>query len=75
MAYYKLAVFLTAYNKLAVFDVSVALNDDFITKVIYTPQVVGIAYPVGWLMASVLLGIWYYRALKQTEKQMQEVPA
>ena len=36
---------------------------------------VTLAYPVGWLMASVLLGIWYYRALKQTEKQMQEVPA
>ena len=36
---------------------------------------VTLAYPVGWLMASLLLGIWFFRAIRQTEKQMQEVSA
>ena len=30
---------------------------------------VTLAYPVGWLMAATLLGIWFYRALGQIEKQ------
>lgn len=37
----------------------------FITKVIYTPQIVGIAYPVGWLSAGILLFIVYKRAIKK----------
>ncbi|MBQ6703771.1 MAG: MATE family efflux transporter [Clostridia bacterium] len=37
----------------------------FITKVIYTPQVVGIAYPVGWLSAGILLFIVYKRAMEK----------
>jgi putative MATE family efflux protein len=33
---------------------------------------VTLAYPVGWLMAALLLGIWFRRALRRFEKQMQE---
>lgn len=29
---------------------------------------VTLAYPVGWLVAAVLLGVWFYRALHQLEK-------
>lgn len=36
---------------------------------------VTLAYPVGWLMAAALLGFWFYRALRQLEKQTQEVSA
>ena len=32
---------------------------------------VTLAYPVGWLMAAVLLGVWFFRALRQLEKKMQ----
>lgn len=31
---------------------------------------VTLAYPVGWLMAAVLLGVWFYRALRELEKKM-----
>lgn len=33
---------------------------------------VTLAYPVGWLMASILLGVWFYRALRALEKTMPE---
>ncbi len=36
---------------------------------------VALSYPIGWMMATALLGFWFYRSLRQVEKQMQEVNA
>jgi len=33
---------------------------------------VTLAYPIGWLMAAVLLGIWFYRAVKELEVKMAQ---
>ena len=32
---------------------------------------VTLAYPVGWIMAAALLGLWFYRALRELDKQFE----
>ena len=33
---------------------------------------VTLAYPIGWLMAAILLGIWFYRAVRELETKLAQ---